>query len=195
MSDKPDFLSREKFMRTLWSYKRGSISRRQFLATTGLGVATAVLGAAMPGLRPRRALAQGSIGDRVVLATWPNYHDPANFDAFAEATGAQVQVNVFGSNEEMLASFHCEDFAEGIAAIVRPHAALPVATAAVSRAAASGLGAKTTVVGEALWPTILLAAACYLASLLLPAVPCGHASAWPYSARFFCFLWAPGRQK
>jgi spermidine/putrescine transport system substrate-binding protein len=103
MSDESDFLSREKFMRALWSYKRGSISRRQFLGTTGLGVATAVLGAAMPGLRPRRALAQGSIGDRVVLATWPNYHDPANFDAFAEATGAQVQVNVFGSNEEMLA--------------------------------------------------------------------------------------------
>jgi spermidine/putrescine transport system substrate-binding protein len=103
MSDESDFLSREKFMRALWSYKRGSISRRQFLATTGLGLATAVLGAAMPGLRPRRALAQGSIGDRVVLATWPNYHDPANFDAFADATGAQVQVNVFGSNEEMLA--------------------------------------------------------------------------------------------
>jgi spermidine/putrescine transport system substrate-binding protein len=103
MSDESDFLSREKFMRMLWSYQRGSISRRQFLGTTGLGVATAVLGAAMPGLRPRRALAQGSIGDRVVLATWPNYHDPANFEAFAEATGAQVQVNVFGSNEEMLA--------------------------------------------------------------------------------------------
>jgi spermidine/putrescine transport system substrate-binding protein len=103
MSEESDFLSREKFMHMLWSYKRGSISRRQFLGTTGLGMATAVLGAAMPGLRPRRALAQGSIGNRVVLATWPNYHDPANFDAFAEATGAQVQVNVFGSNEEMLA--------------------------------------------------------------------------------------------
>jgi hypothetical protein len=77
MSDESDFLSREKFMRALWSYKRGSISRRHFLGVTGLGVATAVLGAAMPGLRPRRALAQGSIGDRVVLATWPNYHDPA----------------------------------------------------------------------------------------------------------------------
>ena len=39
----------------------------------------------------------------MVLATWPNYHDPENFDAFTEATGAYVQVNVFGSNEEMLA--------------------------------------------------------------------------------------------
>ena len=103
MSDKSDFLSREAFMRALWSYKRGSITRRDFLGVTGLGMATAVLGAAMPGLRPRRALAQGNIGDRVVLATWPNYHDPANFEAFAAATGAEVQVNVFGSNEEMLA--------------------------------------------------------------------------------------------
>jgi len=103
MSGKYDFLSREKFMRELSRYKRGSITRRHFLGVTGLGMATAVLGAAMPGLRPRRALAQADIGDRVVLATWPNYHDPANFDAFAEATGAEVQVNVFGSNEEMLA--------------------------------------------------------------------------------------------
>jgi spermidine/putrescine transport system substrate-binding protein len=70
---------------------------------TGLGTASAVLAAAVPGLRPRRAWAQGDIGDRVILATWPNYHDPANFDAFREATGAAVQMNVFGSNEEMLA--------------------------------------------------------------------------------------------
>jgi spermidine/putrescine transport system substrate-binding protein len=69
---------------------------------TGLGTASAVLGAAMPGLIPRPALAQG-IGDRVILATWPNYHDPVNFDAFAAETGAAVQANVFGSNEEMLA--------------------------------------------------------------------------------------------
>jgi spermidine/putrescine transport system substrate-binding protein len=56
----------------------------------------------MPGLIPRPALAQG-IGDRVILATWPNYHDPANFESFAAETGAAVQANVFGSNEEMLA--------------------------------------------------------------------------------------------
>ena len=69
---------------------------------TGLGTAMAVIGAAVPALKPRRAFA-GDIGDRVVLATWPNYHDPANFEAFTEKTGAHVQVNVFGSNEEMLA--------------------------------------------------------------------------------------------
>lgn len=98
-----DYISKQKFMEELRRYQRGSVTRRHFLGVTGLGAATAVLGAAMPGLRPRPAFAAGDIGDRVVLATWPNYHDQANFDAFTDATGAFVQINVFGSNEEMLA--------------------------------------------------------------------------------------------
>ena len=99
MSDRPDHISPEKFMAELMRYRKGSVTRRHFLGVTGLGMATTVLGAAMPGLITRPAFAAGSIGDSVVLATWPNYHDPANFDAFTEATGAAVQVNVFGSNE------------------------------------------------------------------------------------------------
>lgn len=102
MTNRKDFISREKFMAELWRYKKGSVTRRHFLGVTGLGLATSVLGSAMPGLR-RAAWAQANIGDRVVLATWPNYHDPANFEAFTAATGAAVDVNVFGSNEEMLA--------------------------------------------------------------------------------------------
>jgi spermidine/putrescine transport system substrate-binding protein len=58
---------------------------------------------AMPGLRSKPSYAAGDLGDRVVLATWPNYHDESNFEAFTEKTGVAVQVNVFGSNEEMLA--------------------------------------------------------------------------------------------
>lgn len=96
-------ISREKFMQELWRYKRGSVTRRHFLGVTGLGVATAVMGAAVPSLLPRKSWAAGDIGDRVILATWPNYHDESNFEAFTEMTGANVQVNVFGSNEEMLA--------------------------------------------------------------------------------------------
>jgi spermidine/putrescine transport system substrate-binding protein len=102
MTDRNDFLSREKFMAELFRYKKGSVTRRHFLGVTGLGMATSVLGAAMPGLRGA-AFAQGSIGDRVVVASWPNYHDPANFDAFTAESGAAVDLNVFGSNEEMLA--------------------------------------------------------------------------------------------
>jgi len=96
-------ITRQKFIEELLRYRRGSISRRHFFGVTGLGVATAVMAGAMPGLRPRRAYGAGNIGDRVVLATWPNYHDPASFEKFTEMTGAYVQVNVFGSNEEMLA--------------------------------------------------------------------------------------------
>ena len=103
MTDQPDHISAKAFMAELQRYRKGSVSRRHFLGVTGLGMATTVLGAAVPGLITRPAFAQGSIGDSVVLATWPNYHDPANFDAFTAATGAAVQVNVFGSNEEMLA--------------------------------------------------------------------------------------------
>jgi spermidine/putrescine transport system substrate-binding protein len=102
MTDRTDFMSREKFMAELMRYKKGSVTRRHFLGVTGLGLATSVLGAAMPGLR-NAAWAQTGVGDRVVLASWPNYHDPANFDAFATATGAAVDMSVFGSNEEMLA--------------------------------------------------------------------------------------------
>jgi len=96
-------ISRQKFVDELHRYRNGSVSRRHFLGVTGLGLAAAVMAQAMPGLRPRAARAASTIGDRVVLATWPNYHDPANFERFASETGANVQVNVFGSNEEMLA--------------------------------------------------------------------------------------------
>lgn len=102
MTDRHDTISKQRFMEELWRYRRGSVTRRHFLGVTGLGMATAALGAGL-GLRTRPAWAQGGIGDRVVLATWPNYHDPANFEAFTAATGAAVDVNVFGSNEEMLA--------------------------------------------------------------------------------------------
>ena len=103
MTDRNDTISREKFMAELYRYKKGSVSRRHFMGVTGLGAATMALGAAMPGLRSGAAWAAGNIGDRVSLATWPNYHDPANFEAFTAATGAAVDVSVFGSNEEMLA--------------------------------------------------------------------------------------------
>ncbi len=93
MTDKIDHITRQKFIEELRRYQKGSVTRRHFLGVTGLGTASAVLGAAMPGLIPRPALAQG-IGDRVILATWPNYHDPANFESFAAETGAAVQANV-----------------------------------------------------------------------------------------------------
>lgn len=95
-------ITRQKFMEELRRYENGSVSRRHFLGVTGLGFATAVMAGAMPGLRPSKAHA-AELGNKVVLATWPNYHDEANFADFTKQTGVNVQVNVFGSNEEMLA--------------------------------------------------------------------------------------------
>jgi spermidine/putrescine transport system substrate-binding protein len=95
---------RKKFMEIFNRYKKGSISRREFLGTTGLGLATAVMAMNMPGLMGvKQAEAASELGNRVSLATWPNYHDPENFKKFTEKTGVHIQHNVFGSNEEMLA--------------------------------------------------------------------------------------------
>lgn len=96
-------ISARAFMQELRRYQRGSVSRRHFLGVTGLGTAMAVMGAAVPGLMPRPAKAYGDLGDRLVFSTWPNYHNPINLEEFTETTGVNIQVNAFGSNEEMLA--------------------------------------------------------------------------------------------
>ena len=94
---------RKEFIAQLRRYRKGSISRRHFLGVTGLGTAMAVLAASMPELvMPRRAYG-ADLGDRVSLTSWPNYHDPKNFDKFTAATGVKVELTVFGSNEEMYA--------------------------------------------------------------------------------------------
>jgi len=87
----------EEFMRL----RRGSVTRRHFLGITGLGLAAATL-ARQPGFSSS-ALAGEDLGSAMSLATWPNYHDPTTFDAFTAATGVTIEVNVFGSNEELLA--------------------------------------------------------------------------------------------
>ena len=90
-------------MDELGRYKRGSVTRRHFLGVTGLGTAMAVLSGAVPGFEPRRAHASGELGDKLVFSTWPNYHNPVNIETFTADTGVNVQINAFGSNEEMLA--------------------------------------------------------------------------------------------
>jgi spermidine/putrescine transport system substrate-binding protein len=96
-------ITAKKFMEELRRYRNGSVSRRHFIGVTGLGTAMAVLGAAVPGLSPRKAYAYGELGDRLVFSTWPNYYNPVNLEEFTEVTGVNIQVNSFGSNEEMLA--------------------------------------------------------------------------------------------
>jgi spermidine/putrescine transport system substrate-binding protein len=96
-------ITRQRFMQELRRYHKGSVSRRHFLGVTGLGLASLVLGAAMPGLKASRALAAGDLGDTLAFTTWPNYFAQENFDNFTKDTGVNINVSVFGSNEEMLA--------------------------------------------------------------------------------------------
>ena len=84
-------------------YQKGSISRRHFMGITGLGTAMAVMGTAVPSLWSGSAHAFPKMGDRMVFSTWPNYQNQVNIDEFTELTGVNVQINAFGSNEEMLA--------------------------------------------------------------------------------------------
>jgi spermidine/putrescine transport system substrate-binding protein len=102
MSKTPDFISPQRFLEELRRYQKGSITRRHFLGVTGLGLATAVMSSAVPGLRPRKALAEGLSGT-VNFTTWPNYFAQQNLDDFTAKTGVKINVAIFGSNEEMLA--------------------------------------------------------------------------------------------
>ncbi len=95
---------RKKFMKVFNQYKKGSISRRDFLGITGLGFATTAMAMNMPGLLgASKAFASEDLGNRLALATWPNYHDANNLKTFTKNTGVHIQHNVFGSNEEILA--------------------------------------------------------------------------------------------
>ncbi|MBL8894426.1 MAG: spermidine/putrescine ABC transporter substrate-binding protein [Rhizobiales bacterium] len=96
-----DTISAKKFLEELRRYQKGSVTRRHFLGVTGLGLATAVLSTAMPGLRPRKAYA--GLSGTLNLTTWPNYWSQENYDNFTKQTGVPINVSVFGSNEEMLA--------------------------------------------------------------------------------------------
>ena len=96
-------ISAEKLLEERMRYLKGSVSRRHFLGVTGLGAAMAVLGTAVPSLVPRKSYAAGKLSDKMVLATWPNYHNPKTLEKFTATTGVNIQASVFGSNEEMLA--------------------------------------------------------------------------------------------
>ena len=96
-----NIITPRQFMEELRRFQKGSVTRRHFLGVTGLGLATAVLGMAMPGLRPRKAYA--ALSGTLNLTTWPNYFSQENYDNFTKMTGVNINVAIFGSNEEMLA--------------------------------------------------------------------------------------------
>jgi spermidine/putrescine transport system substrate-binding protein len=101
MSKDKNTITPQAFLDELRRYEKGSVSRRHFLGVTGLGLATAVMSTAMPGLQPRKAYA--ALSGTLNFTTWPNYFSQENFDNFTKQTGVAINVSIFGSNEEMLA--------------------------------------------------------------------------------------------
>ncbi|MBI2719044.1 MAG: spermidine/putrescine ABC transporter substrate-binding protein [Rhizobiales bacterium] len=101
MSKLIGYITPQKFLDELRRYQKGSVTRRHFLGVTGLGLATAVMSAAVPGLRPRKAYA--GLSGTLNFTTWPNYFAQENLDNFTKNTGVKINVAIFGSNEEMLA--------------------------------------------------------------------------------------------
>ena len=86
-----------------------NVSRRDLLRLLGYGSLAAGVGytgaaCAPPSSEEKssgKATGSGSLGTTLTLATWPNYDDPAVIQRFTEETGVQVNVQVFGSTEEM----------------------------------------------------------------------------------------------
>ncbi len=101
MTKDKGIITPQQFVDELRRYQKGSVTRRHFLGVTGLGLATAVLSSAVPGLRPRKAYA--GLSGTVNFTTWPNYFSQANLDEFTAKTGVKINMTIFGSNEEMLA--------------------------------------------------------------------------------------------
>lgn len=87
------------FMDEFTRLKRGSISRRHFLAVTGLATANLMLNGTAS---PIGAVETTGLGRKVTLATWPNYHDPQTFEDFSRIYGVEVDVSIIGSNEGIM---------------------------------------------------------------------------------------------
>lgn len=95
----PD-IDADGFMAEFMRLKRGSVTRRHFLAVTGLGAAGLLLDGT--GRRSLATSTGSTLGKKVSLATWPNYHDPQTFEDFTALYGVEVDVSIIGSNEGIM---------------------------------------------------------------------------------------------
>jgi spermidine/putrescine transport system substrate-binding protein len=97
------------------------MTRRNFLAGAGAGLGAIALAGCAPtaasappasqapsaaapsggASASASAAASANLGDSLTLATWPNYHDPTVLQDFTAATGVAINMQVFGSTEEM----------------------------------------------------------------------------------------------
>lgn len=120
MSERPTTKPRDHADITALAVER-RMTRRNFLVGAGAGLgAIALAGCAPPAASAppatsapsaaapsggasasASAAASANLGDALTLATWPNYHDPAVLQDFTSATGVAINMQVFGSTEEM----------------------------------------------------------------------------------------------
>jgi spermidine/putrescine transport system substrate-binding protein len=103
-------MDRHRFWDLYEDMRTGRMTRRRFMQVTGLAAAAAVVAANTPAARAQADPAADwtppegvDLGDSLIMATWPNYHDQATLDRFRDLTGVTVQLEIHGSNEEMLA--------------------------------------------------------------------------------------------
>ena len=120
MSERPTTTPRDPADITALAIER-RLTRRNFLVGAGAGLgAIALAGCAPPAASAppatsapsaaapsggasasASAAASANLGDSLTLATWPNYHDPTVLQDFTSATGVAINMQVFGSTEEM----------------------------------------------------------------------------------------------
>ena len=119
MSERPTNTPRDPADITALAIER-RMTRRGFLVGAGAGLgAIALAGCAPAASAPpatsapsaaapsggasasASAAASANLGDALTLATWPNYHDPTVLQDFTTATGVAINMQVFGSTEEM----------------------------------------------------------------------------------------------
>jgi spermidine/putrescine transport system substrate-binding protein len=93
-------MNAEGFMSEFMRLKRGSVTRRHFLAVTGLGAAALLFGGTSRA--SLAASADSPLGKKVSIATWPNYHDPLTFEDFTARYSVEVDISILGSNEGMM---------------------------------------------------------------------------------------------
>lgn len=77
-----------------------ALTRRRFLAASLL---TGGLFAGLSAHASQKPLRAGKAGQKLVVATWPNYHSAENLKQFTDQTGIAIELRIFGSNEEMMA--------------------------------------------------------------------------------------------
>jgi spermidine/putrescine transport system substrate-binding protein len=119
MSERPTNTPRDPADITALAIER-RMTRRGFLVGAGAGLGAIALAGCAPAASappatsaPSAAAASGgasasasaaasaNLGDSLTLATWPNYHDPTVLQDFTTATGVAINMQVFGSTEEM----------------------------------------------------------------------------------------------